>query len=134
MEVVDNWKVVAADGCKIRIKNPQSGWGSAIALSYGGLPLEDYFEEWTDEQIENEEQEPTKREQYECLCCEKIRESYTENQENAIQNEFAMANHKLAMNAELTAEDNTAIANMKSFRDYVDDCKHAAHIEIYGEE
>lgn len=135
MELINGWNVVAADGCKIRIINPQSGWGGAYPLSKGGTPLEDYFEEWTIEDIQAAENPPIpKREQYECLCCDKIRATYTESQENAIQNKFALANYKLATKAELTSEDNTAIANMKSFRDFVDTCKHAAHVEIYGEE
>ncbi len=123
--------VIAADGCQVRAK-VNGFWSGRHPLQ--GRTIED-FEEWTIEQIEAAENPPSpKREQYECLCCDKIRENYTESQENAIQNEFAIANYKLAMKAELTAEDNEAIASMKSFRDFVDLCKHSAHIEIYGEE
>lgn len=135
MELIDGWNVRPANGCKIRVKNPQGLWVNQIPLSKGGTPLEDYFEEWTIEDIQAYENPPTpKRQQYECLCCDKIRDRYTESQEMAIQNNFAMANYKIATKAELTDEDNTAIANMKQFKDCVDTCKHAAHVEIYGEE
>lgn len=123
--------IIAAEGCKVRAK-VDGFWSGRHPLL--GRTIDD-FEEWTIEQIAAAENPPeTKRTQYETACVTHLREHYTEDQERAIQNNFALANYHLATNVVLSTEDEQAIADMTTFINCREECKCEAHVEVYGEE